>query len=46
MGAAVLLADEVIVSPFTDINKFAVGGAVLVVFLLLLFVVTRFHIYR
>jgi hypothetical protein len=46
MGAALLLADEVITDPFNDINKFAVGGAVLVVFLLLLFVVTRFHIYR
>jgi hypothetical protein len=46
MGAAVLLADEVIVEPFTDINKFAVGGVVLIVFLLLLFVVTRFHFYR
>ena len=46
MGAAVLLADEVISDPFNDINKFAVGGAVLVVFLLLLFVVTRFHIFR
>jgi hypothetical protein len=46
MGAAVLLADEVIVEPFADISKWAVGGAVLVVFLLLIFVVTRFHIYR
>ena len=46
MGAAVLLADEVIVEPFVDISKWVVGGAVLVVFLLLIFVVTRFHIYR
>ena len=46
MGAAVLLADEIVVEPFTDINKFAVGGVVLLLFLLLLFVVTRFNIYR
>ena len=46
MGAALLLADEVVVEPFTDVNKFAVGGVVLIVFLVLLFVVTRFNIYR